>query len=234
MRFPLNFLPWFFVGAAACGPTYVVQSTPSPAPQRAPEPPRVEPLRRQHRPTRGGHECSSRPAVLRIVAVFEIVPGRGVSLVYPRPMQPRDVAAHTVSRGSTSTGLCATTSTGASRPTDTRYIYAVGVRHAAALRRRGLRSLGRLERRLGSTFYSTSPNATVRAISREFVRAQPDEWWGEDMFSMSTRADRDRVTLRSVWARVYCPGGNYFEVREDSADHVWCPSRDVERAVGRR
>src|SRR5207248_7218348 len=109
---------------------------------------------------------------------------------------------------------------------DTRYIYAVAsdtpLRFDDADYDRY-----HLERRLGSTFYASSPNATVRAISREFVRAQPDEYWGEDMFTMALAPSRVMVAIR--WARVYCPGGGYFEVREEVADHIFCPSRNTNR-----
>src|SRR5438105_3580497 len=224
MRFA-RLLPIFVaVGAAACGPTYVVQSPPTPAPQRVPVPPRVEPLEVSIvRPEEARVLVqTSRPAYL---AVFEIVPGRGVSLVYPRQMQPRDVML----TGLTWVNVYWTMRYDYDRrfaSTDTRYIYAVA--SDTPLRFDDMDyERGHLERRLGSTFYSSSPNATVRAISREFVRAQPDEWWGEDMFTMPLTTPRVIVTIR--WARVYCPGGNYFEIREDFADHVWCPSRNSGR-----
>jgi hypothetical protein len=208
------------VGGAACGPTFVVQGPPQPAPQRVPVPPRVSPLEVSIvRPEEGRVLIqTSRPAY---VAVFEIVPGRGVALVYPGPMRSQNV---------TLTGLTWVNVYWTMRPSydrrfassDTRYIYAVA--SDTPLRIEDEDHDGRhLERRLGSGYYSSSPNATVRAISREFVRAQPDEWWGEDMFTMALTTNRVTVTIRL--ARVYCPGGNYFEVREDVADHVWCPTR---------
>jgi len=109
---------------------------------------------------------------------------------------------------------------------DTRYIYAVASDTPLRLAD-GDYDRSHLERRLGSTFYSSSPNATVRAISREFVRAQPDEYWGEDMYTMALAPSRVMVAIR--WARVYCPGGGYFEVREEVADHIFCPSRNTTR-----
>jgi hypothetical protein len=226
MRFSPQLLALVFVGAAACGPTYVVQSTPTPAPQRVPVPPRVEPLGVSIvRPDEGRVLIqTSRPAY---VAVFEIVPGRGVSLVYPQPMHPREVEL----TGLTWVNVSWTMRYDSDRryeSYDTRYIYAVGSDTPLRIDDADYDRSG-LERRLGSTFYSTSPNATVRAISREFVRAQPDEWWGEDMFSTSMAPTRDRVVISIRFARVYCPGGNYFEVREDLADHVWCPPRVVAR-----
>ena len=227
MRFSPQLLALVFVGAAACGPTYVVQSAPTPAPQRVPVPPRVEPLGVTIvRPDDGRVLIQTSRAAY--VAVFEIVPGRGVSLVYPQPYRPRDVEL---------TGLTWVNVGWTMRydyydrryaSNDTRYIYAVGSDTPLRIEDSDYDRSG-LERRLGSTFYSSSPNATVRAISREFVRSEPDEWWGEDMFSMSMAPARDRVVISIRFARVYCPGGNYFEVREDLADRVWCPPRVVAR-----
>jgi|SRR5690348_4149749 len=225
MCFSRPVLSLVLIGAAACGPTYVVQSAPQPASQRVPvppPPPRVEPLEVSIvRPDEGRVLVqTSRPAYL---AVFEIVPGRGVSLVYPRPMQPRDL---------TITGLTWVNLSWTMRydyryaSSDTRYIYAVASDTPLRVEDTDYERY-HLERRLGSTFYSSSPNATVRSISREFVRAQPDEYWGEDMFTMALAPSRVIVTIR--WARVYCPGGGYFEVREDAADHIWCPGRNTGR-----
>lgn len=224
MRFSRHLLPLVLVGAAACGPTYVVQSAPQPAPQRVtvPPPPRVDPLQVSIvRPDDGRVLVqTSRPAYL---AVFEIVPGRGVAVVYPRPAQPRDL---------TVTGLTWVSLYWTMRydyryaSSDTRYIYAVASDTPLRLDDSDYDRY-HLERRLGSTFNGYSPNATVRAISREFVRAQPDEYWGEDMFTMALAPSRVIVTIR--WARVYCPGGGYFEVREDIADRVWCPARNTGR-----
>jgi hypothetical protein len=207
-------------GTAACGPTYVVQQPPSQAPQRVPPPPRVEPLEvNVVRPEEGRVLVqTNRPAY---VAVFEIVPGRGVALVYPQPYRPREVMH---------TGLTWVNVYWTMRPdydrrfasSDTRYIYAVASDTPLRLTDEDY-DRSRLERRLGSTFWSQSPNATVRAISREFVRVQPDEWWGEDMYAMALTSQRVPITIRLV--RVYCPSGEIFDVREDFVNRVWCPAR---------
>ena len=220
MRFSRHLLAFAVVGTAACGPTYVVQQPPSQAPQRVPPPPRVQPLEVNIvRPDEGRVLVqTSRPAY---VAVFEIVPGRGVSLVYPRPYRPRDVML---------TGLTWVDVYWTMRPdydrrfasSDTRYIYAVASDTPLRLTDEDY-DRSRLERRLGTTFWSQSPNATVRAISREFVRAQPEEWWGEDMYAMTLTSTRVTVTIRLV--RVYCPGGEIFDVREDLVNRIWCPAR---------
>jgi hypothetical protein len=159
---------------------------------------------------------TSRQAYL---AVFEIVPGRGVSLVYPAPLRPRNVQQ---------TGLTWVNVNWTLRPdyrfasSDTRYIYAVASDTPLRLDDDDYDSR-HMQRALGSAYWSSSPNATVRAISREFVRAQPDEWWGEDMTSMPLLSGRITVAIRL--ARVFCPDGNVFEVREDMVDRVWCPAR---------
>jgi hypothetical protein len=211
------------IGVAACGPTYVVQSPPQPAPQRVPVPPRVEPLAVNIvRPDDGRVLIqTSRPAY---VAVFEIVPGRGVSLVYPRPYRPRDVML----TGLNWVDVSWTIGNGYDRrfaSNDTRYIYAVASDTPLRISDSDY-DREYLQRELGAAYWSSSPNVTVRAISREFVRSQPDEWWGEDMYSMPLAHD-PRITVTIRLARVYCPGGVYFDVRDDLADHIWCPARSA-------
>ena len=80
MRFPRHLVALSVVGAAACGPTYVVQSPPGSVPQRAPEPPRVPPMEVSIVRVDENRVLiqTSRQAY---IAVFEVVPGRGVSLV---------------------------------------------------------------------------------------------------------------------------------------------------------
>lgn len=228
MRFPHYLLALSVLGAAACGPTYVVQGPPpGPAPQRVPEPPRVPPLEVSIVRTEEGRVLlqTSRQAY---VAVFEIVPGRGVSLVYPAPMRPRNIQY---------TGLSWINVYWTMRPdyryasSETRYIYAVASDTPLRLED-DMYDPRRMERSLGSAYWSSSPNATVRAIAREFVRQQPDEWWGEDMTSMTLTNNRVNIVIRL--ARVYCPDGNVFEVREDMIDRVWCPARRGGPRVGER
>ncbi|HEY2378692.1 MAG TPA: hypothetical protein VGH98_22110 [Gemmatimonadaceae bacterium] len=225
MRFSLQLLSLTLVGAAACGPTYVVQSRPTPAPERVPVPPRVSPLEVSIVRAEDGRVLiqTSRPAY---AAVFEIVPGRGVSLVYPEPTHPRDVELTGLTWVDVYWTMRYDSRDRRFASYDTRYIYAVASDTPLRFEDSDYER-GGLERRLGSTFFASTANVTVRAISREFVRAQPDEWWGEDMFSVSMAPARVTVTIR--FARVYCPGGNYFEVREDLANHVWCPPRTVAR-----
>lgn len=209
------------VGLAACGPTYVVQSPPQPAPQRVPAPPRVEPLEvNVVRPDDGRVLIqTSRPAY---VAVFEIVPGRGVSLVYPAPYRPRDMML----TGLTWVNVDWTMRYDYARrfaSSETRYIYAVASDTPLRITD-GDYDREYLQRELGGAYWSSTPNATARAISREFVRPEPDEWWGEDLYSMPLTSPRVTVSIRL--ARVFCPGGVYFDVRDDLADHIWCPARN--------
>ena len=227
MRFPQLLVGLSIVGAAACGPTYVVQSPPGSVPQRAPEPPRMPPMEVSIVRTEENRVLiqTSRQAYL---AVFEIVPGRGVSLVYPAPMRPRHVQQ---------TGLTWVNVYWTMRPdyrlasSDTRYIYAVASDTPLRLDEDDFDSR-HMQRALGSAYWSSSPNATVRAIAREFVRAQPDEWWGEDMTSMPLMSGRVTVAIRL--ARVFCPDGNIFEVREDMVDRVWCAARRGGPRAGER
>jgi hypothetical protein len=195
MRFPRFLVALSFVGAAACGPMEVSVV-------------RTEENRVLIQ--------TSRQAYL---AVFEIVPGRGVSLVYPAPLRPRNVQQ---------TGLTWVNVYWTMRPdyrfasSDTRYIYAIASDTPLRLDDDDFDSR-HMQRALGSAYWSSSPNATVRAIAREFVRAQPDEWWGEDMTSMPLMSGRVTVAIRL--ARVFCPDGSVFDVRDDMVDRVWCPAR---------
>ena len=222
MRLHRSLLALLAVGAAACGPTYVVQGPPpGQAPQRVqvpPPPPPTPPLEVSIVRTEDARVLiqTSRQAY---VAVFEIVPGRGASLVYPEPLRPRNVQ---------STGLTWVNVYWTMRPDyryasyDTRYVYAVASDTPLRLDD-DLYDSRSMERRLGSSYWSSSPNTVVRAIEREFVRAQPDEWWGESMTSMSLIPPRVNVVIRL--ARVYCPDGNFFEVRDEMVEQVWCPER---------
>ena len=207
------------IGTAACGPTYVVQGPPpGPAPQRVPPPPQTPPMEVNIVRTDENRVLiqTSRQAY---IAVFEIVPGRGVSLVYPAPMRPRNVQQ---------TGLTWVNVYWTMRPdyryasSETRYIYAVASDTPLRLEDE-LYDARYMQRTLGSAYWSSSPNAAVRAIAREFVRSQPDAWWGEDMTSMALRSDRVNIVIRL--ARVYCPDGNVYEVRDDLVDRIWCPTR---------
>ena len=218
MRFPRLLVAISVVGAAACGPTYVVQSPPGSVPQRAPEPPRMPPM--EVSIVRADENRvliqTSRQAY---IAVFEVVPGRGVSLVYPASLRPRNVQQ---------TGLTWVNVYWTMRPdyrftsSDTRYIYAVASDTPLRLDDDDY-DARHMQRALGSAYWSSSPNVAVRAIAREFVRAQPDEWWGEDMTSMPLMSGRITAAIRL--ARVFCPDGSIFDVRDDMIDRVWCPVR---------
>lgn len=218
MRFPRLLVALSVVGAAACGPTYVVQSPPGSVPQRAPEPPRMPPM--EVSIVRADENRvliqTSRQAY---IAVFEVVPGRGVSLVYPASLRPRNVQQ---------TGLTWVNVYWTMRPdyrftsSDTRFIYAVASDTPLRLDDDDY-DARHMQRALGSAYWSSSPNVAVRAIAREFVRAQPDEWWGEDMTSMPLMSGRITAAIRL--ARVFCPDGSIFDVRDDMIDRVWCPAR---------
>lgn len=218
MRFPRLLVALSVVGAAACGPTYVVQSPPGSVPQRAPEPPRMPPMEVSIVRVDENRVLiqTSRQAY---IAVFEVVPGRGVSLVYPSSLRPRNLQQ---------TGLTWVNVYWTMRPdyrftsSDTRYIYAVASDTPLRLDEDDY-DARHMQRALGSAYWSSSPNVAVRAIAREFVRAQPDEWWGEDMTSMPLLSGRITTAIRL--ARVFCPDGSVFDVRDDMIDRVWCPAR---------
>lgn len=156
------------------------------------------------------------------VAIFEIVPDRGVELVYPvSPRQRGFVVAGLREVPTWWEGSRVTYHAGwsTSRAYPGRYIYAVASDEPLRIPDAAYRT-GYLRDVLGSRVYqSANPYTTMRALAREFVPEVRDEEWAEDMYvlSPSYATEQYRVT------RVYCRGGTMYEVPSELADRVWCP-----------
>ena len=156
------------------------------------------------------------------VAIFEIVPDRGVELVYPvSPRQRGFVIAGLREVPTWWEGSRVTYHAGwsTSRAYPGRYIYALASDEPLRIPDAAYRT-GYLRDVLGSRVYqSANPYTTMRALAREFVPEVRDEEWAEDMYvlSPSYATEQYRVT------RVYCRGGTMYEVPSELADRVWCP-----------
>ena len=156
------------------------------------------------------------------VAIFEIVPERGVELVYPASPRQRGFVAglREVPTWWESSRVTYRAGWSTSRAYPGRYIYALASDEPLNIPDAAYRT-GYLRDVLGSGVYSSAnPYATMRALAREFVPEVRDEEWAEDTYvlSPSYATEPYRVT------RVYCRGGTMYEVPSELADRVWCPT----------
>jgi hypothetical protein len=212
----------FTLGACAPGAVVVVRQPPPPPPPR----PRIEPLEvTLGRPIRGHMIVqTNRPSY---VALFEIVPDRGVALLAPAYAHQRTwvlvglnwVPVSWSVQSALYYGRPATTSVPA------RWVYAIASDEPLQLPDEAFRP-GYLRRVLGPVAYRASnPYVTMRAIARAFVPAVVDEAWAEDAYAIPATHSSD--AYRTV--RIYCANRTVYEVPEEMAHRVWCP---VQRAPG--
>ena len=159
------------------------------------------------------------------VAIFEIVPDRSVTLVYPVSARQqrfvvtglRDVPVWWEPSRVTYRGAGSSSSP---RSQPTRYIYVLASEEPLRIPDAAFRD-GYLYQTLGNQAYrATNPYATMRALAREFVPSVADERWAEDAYALS----RSYATERYDVTRVYCRDGSVYEVPTELADHVWCPA----------
>ena len=204
--------------ACSSGGITVIRPTPAPTPAPVVY---VEPLEIDiARPHQGKVFVQTSRAAY--VAIFEIVPDRGVELVYPvSPRQRGFVIAGLREFPTWWEGSRVTYHAGwsTSRAYPGRYIYALASDEPLRIPDAAYRT-GYLRDVLGSRVYqSANPYTTMRALAREFVPQVRDEEWAEDMYvlSPSYATEQYRVT------RVYCRGGTMYEVPSELADRVWCP-----------
>ena len=165
-----------------------------------------------------------RPSYL---AVFDIVPGRGVTLLYPASPRQRQVVlsgARWLDPRWGTLGNYDNASTGRydrNRTASlTHYVYAVA----------SDRPLRLSDAMFDDTYLASSlgvrvarledPYDTRDAIVRQFVASTREEDWGEDMYTME--AMRSVQTVRV--ARVYCPGGSVIYVRDEISARAYCPT----------
>lgn len=203
---------------AACAPgRVIVVHRPAPPP---PPPPRIEPLEiAVARPVRGHLLVqTSRPAY---VALFEIVPDRGVALIAPTYVHQRTWMLAGLNWVPVSWKVQSTMYYGPPSPHGVpgRYVYAIASDEPLRLPEEAFRP-GYLQRALGPTVYrSRNPYLTMRALSRLFVPAVVDEAWAEDAYVLAATYASD--TYRTV--RIYCANRSVYEVPEELADRAWCP-----------
>jgi len=211
--------------------TVVVAAKPAPAPKPveiAPPPVAVTIVRADE-----GRILVSldRPSYL---AVFDIVPGRGVTLLYPASARQRQMTLvgarwldprwGTLNRyDAASSGRYARND----RPL-THYVYAVASERPLRLDNASFDD-DLLANMLGvrATFVD-DPYDTRDAIVRQFVAATRDEDWGEDMYTMEAMRSTQVVRV----ARVYCADGSVVYVRDELADRALCPRNVSVRGDG--
>jgi len=238
MRTPLLILAGAIVFAGCSSGTRVIY-LPAPSPATAPEPAPLPPV--------GivlAGVSDSRVQVSTnqhaYVALFEIVPDRGVTLVYPVSRRQRQ-AEHAGSswlpvswQWSRDDDRYSVSSTGSggfgggigrpARPT-VRYVYAIASERPLRITDRALDDDYLRQVLVTRAWRTADPYEVIEKLSRHFVPAQHEEDWGEDLLEM----DLVRPTRPMRTARVYCPDGSVVHVRDDIADRGWCPP-----ATGRR
>jgi hypothetical protein len=242
MRAPIRtLLPTLVLSLAACvsGTRTIVVHDPGPA--SSPPPPRPvavmkpapAPQPREAlevtlgRPMRGQIPIqTSRPSY---VAVFEIVPNQGVTLVQPTATQRRRVTPAGVS----AVGMWWSDRRGpneAQQPS--RFVYVVASDQPLRLSDQAYQS-DYWQRALGTAAYRGSNlYATMRAISRVVVPAVTEQDWAEDMLAIAPNYAR-QTPQQVPTARVYCPDGSVREVPMDFADRAICPMRVGSNDPGR-
>jgi hypothetical protein len=225
MRTPLrriaSLVAVFALAACARGTIVVVRQPPPPPPR-----PRIEPLELTlGRPLRGHLIVqTNRPSY---VALFEIVPDRGVALLAPAYAHQRSWVLVGLNWVPVSWSVQSALYYG--RPSTTsvpaRWVYAIASDEPLHLPDEAFQP-GYLRRVLGPVAYRASnPYVTMRAIARAFVPAVVDEAWAEDAYAIPATHSSD--PHRTV--RIYCANRTVYEVPEEMAHRAWCP---VHRAPG--
>src|SRR5688500_5433021 len=205
------------LAACSSGNVYVVRR---PAPPPPPPPPRIEPLEiTLARPVRGQLVVqTNRPSY---VALFEIVPDRGVALLAPSYAHQRTWMLAGLNWVPVSWKVQSTMYYG--RPSSTavpaRWVYAIASDEPLRLPDEAFHP-SYMRRVLGPTAYrGTNPHVTMRAISRAFLPSVIDESWAEDAYALAATYASD--PYRTV--RIYCANRTVYEVPEEVADRAWCP-----------
>jgi hypothetical protein len=209
------------IALAACSAgTVIVVRQPTPPP--APPPPRIEPLEiTVARPVRGQLIVqTNRPSY---VAIFEIVPDRGVALLAPANAYQRSWMLVGLNWVPVSWKLQSAMYYGppSGRAIPARWVYAIASDEPLRLPDEAFHP-AYLRRVLGPAAYrGTNPYLTMRAIARAFVPSVVDEAWAEDAYALAATYVSD--PYRTV--RIYCANRAMYEVPEELADRAWCPVR---------
>lgn len=205
------------LAACSSGTVYVVHR---PAPPPPPPPPRLQPLEISlARPVRGQLVVqTNRPSY---VALFEIVPDRGVALLAPSYAHQRTWMLAGLNWVPVSWKVQSTMYYG--RPSRTaipaRWVYAIASDEPLRLPDEAFHP-SYMRRVLGPAAYrGTNPYVTMRAIARAFLPSVIDEAWAEDAYALAATYASD--PYRTV--RIYCANRTVYEVPEEMADRAWCP-----------
>jgi hypothetical protein len=186
----------------------------SPSVDRVSEPERPEPLELDIGRPHGSQLPiqTSRPAY---VAIFEIIPNRGVTLIYPAAAHQQNMLV---------SGLTWVPLWWSPRRVtfnSDRYIYAVASEEPLNLSGETFAS-GYFSRVLGLPVYRADrPYSTMRAISNAVVPNVEPEEWAEDVHVLTPTYHTEVYRT----ARIYCAGGRFFDVPDDMVSRVWCPTR---------
>jgi hypothetical protein len=213
------------IALAACssGTVIVVRQ---PAPPPLPPRPRIEPLEvTLARPVRGHLLVQTNRA--SYVALFEIVPGRGVALLAPAYAHQRTWMLAGLNWVPVSWKVQSTMYYGppSGTPVPARWVYAIASDEPLRLPDEAFHP-SYMRSVLGPVAYrGTNPYVTMRAISHAFVPSVVDEAWAEDAYALAATYASD--AYRTV--RIYCANRTVYEVPEEMADRAWCP---VGRASG--
>jgi hypothetical protein len=208
------------IALAACssGTTIIVRQPPPPPPP----PPRVEPLEiTVARPVRGHLLVqTNRPSY---VALFEIVPDRGVALLAPSYAHQRTWMLAGLNWVPVSWKVQSTMYYGppAGTAVPARWVYAIASDEPLRLPDEAFHP-SYMRRVLGAAAYrGTNPYVTMRAIARAFLPSVIDESWAEDAYALAATYASD--PYRTV--RIYCANRTVYEVPEEMANRAWCPVR---------
>ena len=204
------------LAACSSGTTIIVRQPPPPPPPR----PRVEPLEiTVARPGRGHHLVqTNRPSY---VALFEIVPDRGVALLAPSYAHQRTWMLAGLNWVPVSWKLQSTLYYGppAGTAVPARWVYAIASDEPLRLPDEAFHP-SYMRRVLGPAAYrGTNPYVTMRAIARAFLHPVIDESWAEDAYALAATYASD--PYRTV--RIYCANRTVYEVPEEVANRAWCP-----------
>ena len=205
--------------ACSSGRVIVVRQ---PAPPPPPPPLRIAPLEiTVARPIRGQLLVqTNRPSY---VALFEIVPERGVALLAPTYAHQRTWMLAGLNWVPVSWKLQSTMYYGPPSGTAVpgRWVYAIASDVPLRLPDDAFHPTY-MRRVLGPAAYrATNPHLTMRAIARAFVPSVIDEAWAEDAYALAATYTSDPYRV----VRIYCANRTVYEVPEELADRAWCPVR---------
>lgn len=174
-------------------PTTASAPAPAPAPRAVPVPPRPVAVSIVRVDEHRLHMRMNQPAYL---AVFEIVPNRGVTIVYPASPRQRQLALSGSHWLNVALGADRDDDDGNARDDrrrrSTHHLYAIASARPLRLTDAVFDDVG-LRAMLGSRAYrATDPAATMTALSRRFVSSAVDEDWSDDVYTIDVMRQRNQ------------------------------------------